>query len=681
MSKTIERRLLKYADEMITYTEDNLTRFIRGRYVVERQWFTSIMMDRGNQWLKFNENEGRFKKTVSKRKIIRPVTNKYKATKNALISAITSFDPRLTYAPQTNTLEDQHTASVTTQVVKSIEFEWEWQRKQMEALNWLILTGGVFFVAGYDPNQGSVSMESLFQCAGNETQACSYKSTKDDEQFCPVCEQRGIQSPMIPVADEQGNQETVPVRAGKMTLDVVSPFEMFLDMAVTDIHEQDTIIRVHRKSKAYAARKYGLTKKEMEDLEQAGHATIGGDALRYRTALSHFMSMSEVYYKDKVDIIEVWQKPTAQWKWGFHMVRVGKKILMLESYPFISNEGKVFGPVVYIPFERETGNFYGTTPMFSCIELQRTRNRLEALILMAAMRMGSPVWIVPEPGTQMALTGDAGLVVKWTPTGNGGVAPKRDEGIPVPPSLVALLQMIDQTMDNLVGLSEVMRGMRPPSVRTHSAIEKLDEVARSRQSGLFMNWSLGLADLQTVGFEIFRLVQPEGRYARITGTGTGEWTVTKIESADLIGGVDIAPEAGGTTPRTAIERQAMITTMIQSGLVNLQDPKQVHAIYRLFGLAEMVPEMDRDRMQIAREHDRFRNNVPLQVQPYDNHQMHSEEHREFMLTEEFEDMPDEKKQEMFQHKGQHDQINAQIEEQMQKQQQQQLLAQQALKGR
>ena len=100
-------------------------------------------------------------------------------------------------------------------------------------------------------------------------------------------------------------------------------------------------------------------------------------------------------------------------------------------------------------------------------------------------------------------------------------------------------------------LGEIGQGERPKSLRTHSALEKLDEVERSRQSGLFNSFTLGLADLQVVAVEIFRMVQPEDRYSRVVGNGTGAWSVKKIEMTDLAGGVDISPEAGGTTPKTA----------------------------------------------------------------------------------------------------------------------------------
>jgi len=239
--------------------------------------------------------------------------------------------------------------------------------------------------------------------------------------------------------------------------------------------------------------------------------------------------------------------------------------------------------------------------------------------------------------------------------------------------------MTQELMNYVVGLSEVSRGARPPSVRTHSAIEKLDEVARSRQSGLFQNWTLGLADLQTMGFEIFRMVQPEGRYARMTGTGTGSYTVSLIKEADLIGGIDIAPEPGGTQPKTAIERQAMITTLLQSGLINVQDPRVVHHIYKMFGVAELIPEMDKDLMQISREHDRFRKTGQIQINPWDNHQMHHQQHDELMKSEEFEDWPEEKRQALYQHDMQHNEVIAQQQQAMMEQQAQMAAMQQGAK--
>jgi hypothetical protein len=469
------------------------------------------------------------------------------------------------------------------------------------------------------------------------------------------------------------------VPQGAMTLEVINPFELFMDMSICDIHEQETIVRVHRKTKQWAGMKLGLSQKELDDLQGAGVGAVGptGDALRYRTALANFVKTEEVHYKDKVDIIECWQKPTVQWPKGFRVIKVGKKILHLEPYPFVTNEGRVFTNIVHIPYERETGSFYGTTPMFSLIEKQRTRNRLESLVLMAAMRMGSPVWIVPEPGTKMALSGDVGLIVKWNPSTNAGQPPRRDDGVPIPPSIVALIQLIDQDFDSLVGLAEVTRGQRPLSVRTSSAVEKLEEVARSRQSGLFHNWTLGLADLQMVGLELFRLKQPANRYSRMTGSGTGNWTVQKIREVDLKGGVDIAPEAGGTQPRTALERQAVLSMLLQSGLVNVQDQKVLHYLYALYGVTELAPGADLNAMQIAREHDRFRKTQEIERHSWDNDEKHLEEHQNLMLTEEFEEWEPQIQEAFMQHAQEHLAI---VQQQQQQALQQQLALQQAQKG-
>lgn len=680
MKPRMDRRLRRKEQDIGIFVDDFLRRAILGRTLIERKWFTSIMFDRGNQWLHFSLEQDRFARAGSKKKIPRPVTNKYKSTKNSLVSALLSFDPRLVYAPQTSNADDLHTAQIATNVIKTLEFEWGWERKKAEALPWLVLTGGVFFVGSFDENGGPVEEREVHECIGRSTKQCTYTST-GDEQECPVCASKGIKSPMVPVTDpETGEAEMTLVPQGEMSLEVVSPFEMFVDMSVGDMKDQETVVRVHRKSKQWVGAKLGLSQTELDQLPDATVAGIGinGDALRYRTALAHFVSLSEVQYKDKVDVIEVWQKPTTQWPLGFHLVRVGGKIIHLEVYPYITNERRIYSNVVYVPYERETGSFYGTTPMFSLIEKQRTRNRLEALVLMAAMRMANPVWIVPEPGTRMSLSGDAGLVVYYTPGAQGGQPPRRDEGIPVPPSIVLLIRDIDAEFDTLVGLSEITKGQRPLSARTSSAYEKLEEVARSRQSGLFHNWTLGLADLQLMGFELFRMVQPEGRYARMSGDGTGTWTVQKIQEVDLKGGVDIAPEPGGSQPRTAVERQAMMSMLLQQGLINVQDPKVLLTFYRLYGLTEMAPDVDKNMMQISREHDRFRKTKEIQRHPWDNDQMHVQEHQALMLTEEFEELPPEEQQIFLEHMGEHQQIIAQ---QQAAQMQQQIALAQATGGK
>lgn len=677
------RALLTRIDEVNDFVDEFLRRAVRNRAQLERKWFTSVMFDRGYQWMKYDGREQRFQKigaNTGKQRVIRCTTNKIKEAKNTLVSVLIGFDPRVTYAPQTATIEDQHTAQLASRVMGAIEVEWEWERKKAIALPWMVLTGGVFFVAGFDRNQGTLRMVQEYACVGVSQGACTYVGNDEKEQFCPVCADKNIRSPLQVRTDADGVPVEVPHRNGRMTLEVATHFDMYVDPAVEDMHDQETVIRIHRRTRSYVAQKYGLSHKEMEELEQAGHTTIGGETVRYKTALASYMassSMEEELLRDKVDIVEAWHRPSRMFPKGFHTVRVGRKILYINEYPYVTTEGRVFSNIVYIPYEREPGSFYGTTPLFSCLELQRTRNRLESLILMAALRMGSPIWIMPEPGARMQLTGAAGLVVKYP--ANSPTRPVRDEGVPVPPSLVVQLQNVDSAIYNLIGIGEISRGQRPLSVRTHSALEKLDEVSRTRQSGLFHNYTLAVADLHLVGFELFRMVQPQDRYTRISGGNTGAWTVQQITNADIAGGIDVTPEPGGTYPRTTIERQALLTTFMQSGLIQTQDPAVVENIYRLFGVTELLPTMSKDIMQIVREHDRFRQQGMIQRTPWDNDALHSEQHREYMLTEEFEELDPQLQQMFMQHKQEHDQILAQ--QQQQELQQQAALAQAQLSRR
>lgn len=647
-----KRKLDGTHQEVATYINEFLDRVSRGRSVYEREWYISILFQRGHQWVVFDDLRKTFQQSNVRKKLPRPVTNKYAESTSTLVSALLNYDPRTTYAPQTSNADDLRSAVGANSIIKSIENEINWPKVKAEKTPWMVLTGNVFVLLGYDNESGKrLPMKTMHCTNGSFGGTCKYKeevslSVEEEDMYCPQCAKSGVQAPMMEEQDAEGNTVETLRPQGSMTSEIINPFELFFDYSLPSFAKNSMVVRIHSKSIHWVEDTYGI-KDVPVNLRRSELNT------RFRTSLHNAAPTGEEAPVDQVDVVEAWCKPCRKYPNGFHAVMLGHdRVVEYAPYGWVSTEGKVYCPIVHYVYERTPGSCYGRTPMFDVIEKQRMRNRIEGLGELSLGRMANPVWIMPR-GTETDPSGHVGQVIWYDPGQTGGQQPRRDDGKEVPVSLVNWLDRIDVEIYKLAGIPEITRGERPLSVKTGYGMDKLEQAAQARQTQVFTNIAIATAEVQTVMLEIFRAESPVDRYTRVFGKSAG-WTVKKIQKMDLQGGVDVSTEVGGTMPKTHLEKQAQLDLFMTSGLLNPQDPMTQHRIFSQYGMEDIKPEISVDLLQIAREHDRFYNEgIDPTVKPWDNHSFHYQFHNQEMKEESFEDLPQERQAILWQHNQEH----------------------------
>ena len=652
MSRTRKRKLGKNQREVVAYINEFLERVSRGRSLYEREWYTSILFQRGHQWIAFSEIRKTFQQSNIRKKLPRPVTNKFAESASTLVSALLNYDPRITYAPQTGNADDLRSSVGANGIIKSIENEINWQKVRAEAFPWLVLTGNVFVVFGYDPEGGRTIPIKKMHCVnsmyGGE---CDYTEDVPAEEpeegmYCPQCKKSGVKSPMLEEQDENGATLETLQPQGCMTAEVINPFELFFDYSLPLFEQNNLVVRIHSKSVQWVKDKWGIKDVPVNLRRRELNA-------RFRTGLHNAAPTGEEAPVDQVDVVEAWCKPCRKYPNGFYMVMLGDdRVMEYQPYSWVSTEGKVYLPIVHYTYERTPGSCYARSPMFDLIEKQRFRNRVEGLGELCLGRTANPVWLIPR-GTETDPSGHVGQYIFYDANTTNNQYPRRDDGKEVPKSIVEWLERIDNEMYMLAGIPEITRGERPLSVKTGYGIDKLDEAAKARQSQVLNNIAIATVEAQIAMLEIFRSEAPQERYTKVFGRSAG-WTVKKIKDLDLKGGVDIYAEVGGTMPKTHLEKQAQLDLFLKGGLLNPADPMVQFRIFQEYGMEDIKPEISVDLLQIAREHDRFYNEkIPPQIQPWDNHQFHYQFHIQEMKEESFEDLPDQMKLMLWQHAQQH----------------------------
>jgi len=665
----INSKLLKQTHEIISHCEERIAQYKQGKASLDRLFYQSILFYRGEQWITYDMSTLRFRRTNQRRVIPRPVTNKFAPICNSLISAFSRYDPKITVAPETDSFDDIQTAYAGNRIIKTIENEVNWDKRKTELLPWLVLCGNAYLITGFAANEGKRQLVVKVQCP--QCQLTATRQQNRPSPDCPRCAKANLKSPMRDQIDQRSGKPLIDHEAqGRLVADVATPFEMFLDTRIADLQQHQSICRISTKDVDWAKHYWP----EVSDRITAGKRVELNT--RILNALSSLTYPQSAYQSEKtIDVVEFWEKPSEKFTDGFYIIYSGADIVH-ELYSFVpayaTNNGEPFFPIVHFPYDKIPGTFLARTPAFDLIDKQRSRNRIEAIGELILTRMSNPVWVVPKPGTDSVITGHVGQQIFYDPHQTGNIPPQRIEGAEMKAGIIQWIAMYDRDMAEIAAQSEIQRGERPLSVKSGYALGKLQEIADNRNTGPFTNYAIAIAEWQMQAFELFRKVTPQDRYARILGDDRSSWSVAKIQEVDMKGGIDIWAEPGGVLPKTHLERLATLEMLIQTGLVNVQDPLVQLKIHREYGLSNILPSLDADDQFIAREQDRWKQGGQIAVGPFDNDSLHIQRHLDLYKSEYWDTIQDQPTKEMFmQHITEHMKSQAEKQQQQAEQQMQQ----------
>lgn len=642
---SINRKLKAKLPDIVKHTEECLLNWKRPKTVLDRIWYTNVLFYRGEQHVKYDSDFSQFRRLNVRRNVPHPVTNMFAPICNGLIAEVLRFDPKCVYAPQTGTIEDQITAEASNQIIKVIEKEVNRLAMKTEIMPWLIVTGNAFEVLGYDETGGNIVRTANMVCPQCQFEQQVSMEQAEAEIPCPQCEQQQVPSTMMAQRDEDGDVIAFVANAGSMVAEVPTPFEMFLDYRISNLEDQHTIIRIHRKNVAWVK----------DNFPKVPDEQIKGGALRTELpayiianlsnlASPTFMGTTEY----DIDVVEVWHKPSKKFPTGFHALYMADGVMLsADVYNFVSKEGKAFYPIIHYAYWNVPGTMLGRTPASDMVEKQRMRNRIEAMIEMICLRMSNPVWLIPKPGVQGDITGIPGEQIPYDANLSNAQAPQRIDGAQVPAHLPMYLTQLDSEMRTIAGQGE-MGYTRPKSVKSGFGLEKLEQAEENRKVPIFLNMSLAEAKWQITALELFRMASPKQRYYRILGENKA-WTVKNIQEVDLSGSVDIWPDMGGPLPKTHIEKLATLESLHQLGYLNPADPQIRTRVLREYGMSDIDTSLSIDEKYIQREHDRWKDGGKMAVSPFDNVQLHMMRHLEFYKSEEFEQYSPEMRQAFLDH--------------------------------
>lgn len=278
----------------------------------------------------------------------------------------------------------------------------------------------------------------------------------------------------------------------------------------------------------------------------------------------------------------------------------GRKVIIASG--IIIDDGEFEYEHGKIPFSRYVNyilprEFYGMSEVEQLESPQRTFNKTLNFVLDYLTLMGNPIWVVDTASgiDTDHLINQPGLVVEKEP----GSEVRREAGVQLQPYVLQLIDRLQNYFNDVAGSTDVSRGATPGSVTAASAIEQLQEAARTRIRQKQRNLDGYIRDFGQQYVEIVLEKYTQSRVHRVINDADGarkyfRFNTRRDESGQLVGQIarfdhngqvppenikeflisgrfDVRVNTGSSLPFSIADRESKILNLFDRGIVDAKE--------------------------------------------------------------------------------------------------------------
>jgi hypothetical protein len=582
-------------EDALKLVNDTYQDYDHGRKPFERQWYRNILFLLGNQWILWDTIENKWRKKRLADWVPTPVTNRFASSGQRLVSVLSRVEPNWTYVPSSDSEQDISAASQCEKAETIICEENNIAKIRDSVAPWCVYTGNAYLLSGVEPVMEAAPI------------------MPDMSDQMPADMMAGMPEPEPQVSDY------------KLYTDVLAPFEVYKDQTIEEFENQTKILIVNRRSRDYVQNLWGVDIDELDVApnihyqESIGYVTSSPEITGFLASLSRIK---------RITVKRLFHKPSKKYPKGLYIVVAGSKILEKGELP-ATLDGKPYIPVAHIKFDNIPGAAFGRTPMDDIVHKQVQRNKIESLIELIALRMGSPIWLMPEGTVVRNFSGAPGAILTYNMIGDKASKPDRIPGEQIPTSIVQFLAQIDKDIEELVSTFEALKGQSPYSGAPGVVIEQLIEQGLTRFGPSLRNVAEGYRQWMKHQLEFFRKYGIAEKTTMKPGNGS-KWEAAKFRGADIIGSVDVRVESDSTIPRSSQVEVAKIIEALNAGLIDVTDPTVRQKILQKLKIQDLKDDVEGDMIRAVQENEAISQGMPAQVTPFiENHAIHLYEHKKF----------------------------------------------------
>jgi len=646
-------------------------------HMLHRTWFRNILYFMGEQWFVWSKAGSAFKRLAPSKHTPTPVSNFIRDHVRSMKALILNKDFKVVVWPNSHDVEDKDAAIIAEYLLEHMDAEndEEFEDEKEVAALWTVLIGNAFDRTFPEVNDYSWGMDK----SGNPIS----KSTVITQSLNPF--NIGVD----PLGRRLRDKRYIAIKSLKVREWVQDTFKVKISQAGDDDRQIN-----YEKNLAVMVSDVSAWK---------------GDGL---STLSKYEDKSE----DLVIFNEFEYRPSKDYPKGRYVaVCGGTKVFDHKRLPIPTQEdGRWNYSTTDYHYHYVPGRFWSDPTVNDLISPQNTVNSIDQDLVKNRKSAGKPLLIMPNDIalTRESLDGQSFLVVTYDALTAGGAVPKIERGTPLPAQVLeerALNRAVAQ--DAAGDPKNVLKGKAPTTSASGVMVDILRDAAEQGHFPDIKRWYRSLKRTYSKRLILAQEVFKESRIIKVPGKGYGA-RVRSFKSADLRGNTDVRLELGSGVASTRMGQTQMLVELTKAGFFSAEsdlDPDYRQELLSKMGLSgfkdrtnldveramaenhliattkkedmntEIVEGPEKERLEIPVINGIFlaiadptgQLEEPMIISEdslfkFDNHQIHYESHRKFILSPEFREMDALNQDLLIAHTDMHKmQVDAQLQAQMQ----------------
>lgn len=623
-------------------SDDAIRNFLRSRWnsrtqrraQLERQWYINLAYYLGLQyyeWMQGPGGSGKLFLPPAPPYRVRLVCNRIQPIVRGMVARFLKQKPTWQTAPATDQHEDEMRSEISTKLLQSAWKVRGFDTTLIEWLTWVGVTGNGFIRASWDPTEGpalQIGPDDLGLMDGDQEDGL--KAFRD----------------MLGIQEEQETPGSVERHVGDVCYEVLSPFEVDPDSMVSNLAGCRFVIETKIRTVSEIRDRYGEKVDPDSDAEEALSAF-------YLKRISSFAGVSGGGSYQDIDtdtddegVIEhtLWVNPTKDHPQGLWVTATQGKILARGELETEDKASKARIPMMHLKEIHVPGRFWGTSGVEQIIHLQQDYNRGRSQIVENRNLVSKPKWAVAKGAGILdnALTSEPGEVVEY----NWPFKPELIQPPQLPEYVMKSLEQTITDMEDIVAQRDVSKARLPSGARSGVAIAQLQEQDDSIHAPAMIQAEEALSWIGVWTLQLYAKHVSEERLIKIVGEDD-QLEVITFTGQDLYGertdpGVDyfdVRVQMGSQLPLSKAARLEFIIQLVQYGILHPQvDREMILHMLQLGSEQPAMKEAKLDKNAVLFENLQMAQGTMIEVNPWDNHEIHLEHHRRFQKSPRFRDL-------------------------------------------
>ncbi len=581
-----------FAEDIVADVKKDYERRREDRKPLELQWQLNMNFVNGNQYMQImptGEVEEFGKQYFWQE---REVYNHIASVLETRMSKLVRVNTGVTVRPFSNDETDIQSAKLSTALISAVAEQNDLPSLINDAVSWSEVTGSCFFKVTWDKDLG---------------------------------EKIGT------------DKEKNPVRVGEARITVVPPFEIFPDnVCAGSLEECASIIHAKAYPVSEIEERWGV-KVEGEEVNvfTLDNASIAG-GLGYNASVGNVIA-------SKVDgyaiVIERYTRPTKDKPDGELVITAGDKLLYYGGLPYVTDvQGRKGFPFSQTNCIKKVGSFFGTSVVERMIPLQRSYNAVKNRKHEYLNRISMGILAVEDGSVDMDNLEAEGLSPgKVLIYRQGSNIPRFIETGSVPADFTYEEERLLSEFVTVSGVSELSKYSQTYGNMSGKAISLLVNQDDTRMSLSTTSLRLCIKRVCRMLLYLYKQFATQKRLKRISGeNGEPElayFTGNDLQCEDLV--FDTQDDVG----ETITERRNMVVELIRMGVLTEADgtmsPRTKIKVLEMLGIGNWESAKDVSETQRKRA---MRENLAIGKEqlaacPYDDHDVHVEEHIKCLLED------------------------------------------------